>query len=139
MMVRSDEGAYSKTYKMGTVEFGTDDYVPAIRDWVAKGADSEYIKSAEEMAAQVKPKSSDHNLAEANFRLGVYFHQQGDEERANLYWEAAEKLNPYSWNYHRQDWSFSPREAGANWMKKVQTLAGKDYYAPIDFIAEESE
>jgi hypothetical protein len=138
-IVRSDEGAYAETHEMGTIKFGTNDYIPAVRDWVAKGSESEYVKSASGLAADIKPKSTDENLAEANFSLGVYFHQNGNEEKANTYWEAAEALNPDSWNYHRQDWSFTPKEANTNWMRKVQTLKGKDYYAPIDFIAGKSE
>lgn len=139
MMVRSDEGTYAEEHKMGTIEFGTNDYVPGVRDWVAKGPNSEYVKSPDEMAAKLGAKTSDKNLAEANFKLGVYFHQQGDEAKANQYWEAAQKLNADSWNYHRQDWSFTPAEAGSNWMKKVQTLNGKDYYAQVDFIDNKSD
>ena len=62
----------------------------------------------------------------------MYFHQQGDEERANRYWEAAQKLNPDSWNYHRQDWSFTPEVANQNWYRKVQKLGDKPYYEPLD-------
>ncbi|MCZ6618701.1 MAG: redoxin domain-containing (seleno)protein, partial [Gammaproteobacteria bacterium] len=43
----------------------------------------------------------------------------------------AQRLNPDSWNYHRQDWSFTPEEAGANWQKKAQALT-KPYYEPIE-------
>jgi tetratricopeptide (TPR) repeat protein len=139
MMVRSDEGTYAEVHKMGTIEFGTNDYVPAVRDWVAKGSESEYAKSADAVAPKLTPKSSDENLAESNFKLGVYFHQQGNEEKANQYWEAAQKLNPDSWNYARQDWSFTPREANANWSRKVGGLNGKDYYAPVDFMVETPE
>ena len=139
MIVRSDEGAYAEEHKLGAIEFGTNGYVPAVRDWVEKGSKSEFLKSPDEIAAATAPKSSEQNLAEANFKLGVYFHQQGNEEKANTYWEAAQKLNTDSWNYHRQDWSFTPQEAGANWLKKVNTLNGKDYYKPVDFLVSESD
>jgi hypothetical protein len=135
-IVRSDEGAYAETHSMGTFKFGTDDYVPSVRDWVQKGADSKYAQSADEHAAKIVPKSSDANLAEANFKLGVYFHEQGNEQKANQYWEAAQALNTDSWNYHRQDWSFTPGEANANWGKKVAGLGGKPYYAPVDFLTK---
>jgi tetratricopeptide (TPR) repeat protein len=138
-MVRSDEGTYAEEHKMGTIEFGTSDYVPGVRDWVANGPDSEYVKSADAMKLTLAPKSSDENLAESNFKLGVYFHQQGNEEKANAYWETAQKLNPDSWNYARQDWSFTPREANINWSRKVQGLNGKDYYAPVDFMVKKPD
>jgi hypothetical protein len=137
MIVRSDEGTYAEKHKMGTFEFGTEDYVPGVRDWVANGSDSEYANPDDEVI--LAPKSSEENLAEANFKLGVYFHQKGNEDKANIYWEAAQNLNADSWNYHRQDWSFTPKQANMNWMKKVrvQTEAGKDYYKPVDFMANE--
>ena len=78
-------------------------------------------------------------MADVNFKLGVYFHVAGDEERANKYWETAEKLNPDSWNYHRQDWSFTPKEANKNWVKKVGQLNGKDYYVPLKLPKAESK
>ena len=32
--------------------------------------------------------------------------------------------------------AFTPEQATANWMKKVQTLGGKPYYAPMDLPGE---
>ena len=127
---RVDEGTYATTHNLGGFEFGRNDYAPMIVDWVANGEGSEYLLSAEEIAQKLTPPTDDANLAEPTFKLGVYFHQKGDQTKANHYWEAAQRLNPDSWNYHRQDWSFTPDEAGANWQKKVQTLS-KPYYEPI--------
>ena len=128
---RVDEGTYAAVHKMGTFEFGRTDYAPMVVDWVTNGADSEYLLSAEDIAERLTPLTQDIALAEPTFKLGVYFHQQGDEAKANHYWEAAQQLHPDSWNYHRQDWSFTPEEAGANWQKKAETLT-KPYYAPIE-------
>ncbi len=128
---RIDEGTYATTHKMGEFEFGRDDYAPMVVDWVKRGDASEHLMSAAALAERVDKPSDEAALAEPTFRLGVYFHQQGDEARANRYWEAAQKLNPASWNIHRQDWSFTPDEAGANWNRKFQTLGGKPYYKPI--------
>ncbi len=137
-IVRWNEGTYAAQHKLGTIEFGSDLYVPALKDWLAKGADSEYIWTPEEVAAHIIPRTDDAEKAEPTFKLGVYFHEQGDEERANKYWEESQRLNPDSWNFHRQDWSFTPKQATANWMKKVQTLGDKPYYAPMDLPGEES-
>ena len=136
-IVRSNEGTYAKHHSLGNFDFGSDIYVPALKDWLAKGADSEYIWTADEVKENMIPRTGDAEKAEPTFKLGVYFHEQGDEERANEYWEAAQKLNPDSWNFHRQDWSFTPSEAGANWLKKVQTLGDKPYYQPMDLPGEE--
>lgn len=131
-IVRQNEGAYSKMYKFGSTEFGTDEFVPAIRDWVEKGSESIYAMTPEEVTAKRKPRTTDAALADPVFKLGVYFHLEGDETRANKYWEQAQALNPDSWNYHRQDWSFTPSEAMGNWMKKAQALGDEPYYEPMD-------
>lgn len=131
-IVRYNEGTYASTHTLGTFEFGTDEYLPAVRDWVENGADSKYVQPPEVVSEKIIPRNSDAELAEPTFKLGVYFHQQGDEERANQYWEAAQKLNPESWNFHRQDWSFTPAVAIRNWSQKVQQLGDKPYYQPLD-------
>ena len=131
-IVRWNEGTYATKHKLDGFPFGTDRYTPAVRDWVKNGADSEFAMTSEAMAERFTAPSEDESLAEPTFRLGVYFHQTGDEKRANRYWEEAQRLNPESWNYHRQDWSFTPEEANKNWMKKVGQLDGKPYYEPLD-------
>ncbi len=130
-IVRYNEGTYAAKHKLGTFEFGRDDYLPAVRDWIEKGADSIYVQSAQDVSKNIIPRNSDAELAEPTFKLGVYFHLQGDEDRANAYWEKAQALNPGSWNFHRQDWSFTPAEAILNWQRKVQTLGDKPYYQPL--------
>ena len=127
---RIDEGAYATVHKMGDFQFGRDDYAPMVANWVQEGEASRWLQPAGSLS--LEPPSNDEALAEVNFKLGVYFHQQGDEARANRYWEKAQSLNPDSWNYARQDWSFTPETAGENWTKKVQTLEGRPYYRPIE-------
>jgi hypothetical protein len=128
-VVRIDEGAYSKMYKTDDFEFGRDDYVPMIVDWVAKGAESQYASG---VALPELTLSNDQALAEANFKLGVYFKKSGNTDKAQKYWQAAQALQTENWNYHRQDWSFgSAEKAGANWLKKFQSLDGEPYYRPI--------
>ena len=134
---RIDEGAYATTHEMNGFEFGRDDYAPMVVSWVKEGERSADLAPAGELA--VPPPSDEQALAEPTFKLGVYFHQQGDEAKANRYWEAAQALNPDSWNYARQDWSFTPEEAGANWTRKVQALDGKPYYRPIEGLDDSAE
>ena len=135
-VIRIDEGAYAETHKMGGFEFGRSDYAPMVRDWVKNGSNSEYAKGN---AIPNLVRTSNENLAEANFKLGVYFFKLGNMEKADNYWVAAEKLNPDSWNFHRQDWSFTPEEAGVNWGKKFQELKGKPYYRPIVGLDDRAE
>jgi hypothetical protein len=130
-IVRYNEGTYAAKHKMGSFEFGRDDYLPAVRDWIENGKDSKYVQATSDVSKNIIARTPDAELAEPTFKLGVYFHLEGDEARANQYWEKAQTLNPDSWNFHRQDWSFTPREAMVNWQKKVQALGGKPYYQPL--------
>ena len=116
--------------KKMTIQGG--DYVSALRDWVAKGADSEFAMSRTEVVAQMAPRNDDHADAEAYFQLANHFYREGEEELANRYWEKAQDLRPESWNYHRQDWSFTPSEAGPKWVEKYLELGDEEYYPVAD-------
>ncbi len=132
VIVRQDEGAYTRLYEFGDLSFGTDDYLPAVRDWVENGSDSIYALGTGEVAAGFTPRTSAQALSDANFRLAAHLHLAGEEDLANQYWETAQELNPDSWNYHRQDWSFAPEQAGSNWVAKFEQLGDRPYYRPMN-------
>ena len=106
-------------------------YLAGIRDWVRKGAASEYVLSDEEFARRVKARSPAEMEADASFKLAVWFHDKGDSALAAKYWKRAQELNPDDWNYHRQDWSFTPSEAGKKWREKYDQMSGP-YYPKLD-------
>ena len=132
-MVRPPEVAYSHTMQVLTVKLPGDEYVAALRDWIEKGAASKYALSPEEMRKRLAPVDEQLGLAEANFKLGAYLHELGDDDAAKGYWVESQKLAPDNWNYHRQAWSFTPKEANKLWFQKVRALGGKPYYAPLEF------
>lgn len=135
-IVRPLETAYTTSGEMtfGGKKLVTQgaDYVKMLRDWIEKGAASEYAMTHEAVAKKLKARTPDEANADASFQLANHFHRAGDTERADRYWADAERLRPDSWNYHRQDWSFTPKEAGANWMKKFQALGDEPYYPPLE-------
>ena len=135
-VVRINEGTYAAYHKLGTLEFGSDVYVPALKDWLLKGSESEFVWSPEQVSSKIVTRTEDAEQAEPAFKLGVHFHRQGNETKANEWWEESQRLNPASWNFARQDWSFTPSQANANWLKKVQTLNGKPYYQPLELPSE---
>jgi hypothetical protein len=110
-------------------------YVAGLRDWVKNGDKSVYALSDEEFARRVKPRSASEMEADASFKLAVFFHDSGNNELAGKYWQRAQQLNPDDWNYHRQDWSFTPQEAGKKWMEKFQKL-DQPYYPKLDMPGE---
>ena len=134
-VVRPAEPAWTKnqTLKIGERSITTEGepYVAGLRDWVKNGARSSFVLSDEEFARRVKPRSPAEMEAEASFKLAVWFHQDGNHELAAKYWHRAQELAPDDWNYHRQDWSFTPQDAGKKWLEKFQKT-DKPYYPKLE-------
>jgi hypothetical protein len=111
-------------------------YVAALRDWVANGERSAYALSDAEFARRVKSRSPAEMEADASFKLAVWFHQAGNDALATKYFERAQQLNPDDWNYHRQQWSFTPQDASKKWMEKFQKL-DQPYYPKLELKQKE--
>ena len=106
-IVRIDEGTYSQVHAFGEgdegITFGTDVYEPALKDWIANGANSKHVQSSEKVVGNIRQHSSDQQKADAAFRLGNLFRLHGDEKSASKYWQMASELNPDSVNFIRQN------------------------------------
>lgn len=137
-IVRPPEVAYSKEQKILGQTIGDDRYIEGLYDWVANGADSEYVVPLEKLTEKLAVVDPKLLLADTHFKLAVYYHEQGNEEAANEHWQEAQRLNPDSWNYHRQQWSFEPRTALKKWFEKFQKLDGEPYYAPLELPPAEN-
>lgn len=135
-IVRPNEVAYSRDVAFMQIKAEGDEYVAALRDWVEKGPESEYVMTAEEIRERMQPRSDSEALAEAHFQMGVYFHEAGEKEKEQRHFAQAQELRPESWNYHRQQWSFTPDEAMKHWMKKYRELGDAPYYEPLELSPE---
>lgn len=138
-VVRINEGTYSMTIKLGTGNFtiGTDEYRPAVRDWVLKGAASQHVWSADKVASKIRRRTADEALAEPTFKLGVYFFEMKNEALARSYWKRAQELFPDSWNFARQELSFTTEgSSGKTYQQKRGALGDKPYYAPLEIEKE---
>ena len=112
-MVRPLETAYTmnRTLSLGgkTTTIQGEPYVARLRDWVAKGAASQYAMKPDQLTAALKSRTPQEMEADASFRLAVWLHDKGKDEEASQFFQRAQQLNPDSWNYHRQEWSFTPK------------------------------
>ena len=130
-VVRPAEPAWTSTrtavYGGKALDTEGEQYVAALRDWVTNGENSRYVLSDEEFAQRVKPRSPVEMEAEATFKLAVWFQQAGHAELAAKYFERAQALNPDDWNYHRQEWSFTPAEADKKWLEKFKKTEDRYY------------
>lgn len=129
-LVRPPETAWTKRYQFGGIAVGEEPYADALRDWAAKGAQSTYTMSADELRAALKPRNPQRPLADAHFALAVHLHRSGRAEEAAAPFLEAQRLDPDNWNFHRQAWAFDPTSAAGKFFKKFQALEGKPYYEP---------
>lgn len=135
-IVRPAETAYSKGARVMGQKIGDDRYAQGLRDWVKNGKKSKWVLSKDKLKKRLALKSPKKQQAAAQFRLGVYFHKKNDKVQAQKHWVAAQKLYPENWNYHRQAWSYQGAGGQMKWFQKVQKLAGKPYYEPLDVPKE---
>ncbi len=138
-IVRIDEGTYAKTHEIGDgdqkFQFGTDAYAPAVKDWAAKGAASEYVQPPHAVTGNIRELSADQKRADAAFVLGNLFRQHGRKEKAEQYWNLARSLNPDSINFFRQNLTLSEEGSAGETFRKLRgeyARQGKDYYRPLD-------
>lgn len=80
-------------------------YHAALRDWVAKGADSRYALSADEVVARSRPRDGNRALGHAHFELASALELEGHHEAAVRHFREAHRLVPESWTFKRQAWS----------------------------------
>jgi hypothetical protein len=85
-------------------------YSDAIRDWVAKGADSEFVMSPDQVVAASQPRSSAMSEGAAHFELANDLWRAGDREAAIEHFRECHRLQPDNWTYKRQAWSLIGRE-----------------------------
>jgi len=130
-IVRIDEGTYAKIHPFG----GNDVYAPALIDWVKNGPDSQYVQSAATVTKNIRVMSINEHQAEAAFRLGNFFRENGHADKAEHYWEQARTLNPDSVNYIRQNLTLSEEGSAGETFRTMMASyieEGKDYYRPLD-------
>lgn len=121
--------------EVNTLRRRREQYTSAIRDWVAKGDDSEFALSPDAVRARVKLPSDDDSLAVANFRIGRFLWEQGDADEAFAFLEEAKRLRPDSWNFRRQTWNLEApgdeRSGGSEFWAAVEALGDHWYYEPV--------
>jgi hypothetical protein len=132
-IARINEGTYAKEHFDGA--WGTNDYVPIVRDWVAKGAASEYVWDRDKVRESIFKRTDEAERAQPAFLLGSYYFTHDNDAKAEQYWTLAQQLDPTSWNYLRQDLQYEDGgSAGPEWQQRRTEIegAGGSYYAPLE-------
>ena len=107
-------------------------YLDAIRDWVAKGADSRFVMRPDEARGHLTRPTPEIALAHAHFRLGMHLLGLGRTDEAARQLAEASRLHPDSWAIWRQA---APRTeegfaADESFWERVRGLGERRYYAP---------
>jgi hypothetical protein len=115
-----------------------DRYVSALRDWVAKGADSRFALSPDEVIERSRPRPVEESLAAAHFALAQHLHRAGKPVAAVAHFREAHRLQPENWTYKRQAWSLADPMQGptdvyeGDWLSDVRKIGAENYYPQLD-------
>lgn len=140
-IVRVNEAAYAEKHEIKNVllktEFGNNAFGNATKDWVNNGLIAEIEQSKEQLNANIRSKKEEDLLADAYFKLGLYYQKQNEKTEAEVYFKNARELAPNNWNIQRQSWTFkSTFHAVKNWNRITRANAASDanwtYYQAMD-------
>lgn len=84
------------------------EYEAALRDWVAKGADSEFALSPDDVVDRSQPRDADAAVGQAYFELAAHLEAAGHHDDAIAHYREAHRLMPANFSYKRQAWSLEP-------------------------------
>ena len=109
-------------------------YVAAVRDWVSKGAASEFVYDAAQARARLRLPDSAIAKAHAHFRLAQYLLRQGKSDEAMAHFSDASRLHPESWTIWRQaaEKDATGLASGPEFWARVDALGDRPYHRPID-------
>jgi hypothetical protein len=117
-----------------------DFYPDAIRDWVDKGAQSDYALNPDEVVARSQPRPMSTSQAAAHFELATHLWQAGHRDSAIAHFVECHRLQPDNWTYKRQAWSLVGNErVGGQFGRFAQgPLEGEegDWPFPSDFWSD---
>jgi hypothetical protein len=112
-------------------------YVAALRDWAARGDQSAYALSPDEVIARSRPRPVEEAQAAAHFELGQHLYGSGQADSAAGHFREAHRLQPDNWTYKRQAWSLADPLQGptelydGDWLSEVRKVGAENYYPPL--------
>jgi hypothetical protein len=136
-MVRANDPIYAQRRNRETGEVAINrEYLDAVRDWVAKGAQSAYVMDATRLDSRLPVLDAVDVEAAAFFHLGTYLVQQGHPADALVHFKHAHALRPENWTYKRQAWNLGDieRDYGTTFQEALKDSASGPFYPPLDLV-----
>jgi tetratricopeptide (TPR) repeat protein len=90
------------------IQTDPDAYGAALRDWVARGAESPFALSPDQVVARSQPRDAEVARGQAHFELAAHLEQAGHHQAAVRHFREAHRLVPDNFSYKRQAWSLEP-------------------------------
>jgi hypothetical protein len=134
-MVRANDPIYAQRRDRETGEVTVNqEYLNAVRDWVAKGRQSEYAMDQQGLDSRLPALDADDVAAAASFHLGTYLALHGHPEDALVHFKRAHALRPENWTYKRQAWNLGDieRDYGTTFQDALKDPASGSFYPPLD-------
>jgi tetratricopeptide (TPR) repeat protein len=134
-MVRANDPIYAQRRNRETGEVTLNQqYLDAVRDWVAKGPASSYVMDAKRLDSRLPALEFDDVQAAAYFQLGTYLSMHGQPDDAIVHFKQAHALRPENWTYKRQAWALGDiqRDYGTTFQEAMKDPASGPFYPPLD-------
>jgi tetratricopeptide (TPR) repeat protein len=131
-IVRANDPIYAQRRNRETGETTRNEqYLNAVRDWVAKGPASAYVTRPGETERRMGEPDAANAQAMAHFRLALYLEQHGRHEEAVEHFKRAHELKPDNWNFKRQAWNLGDidKDFGTSFQQELQK--GIPFYPPL--------
>jgi hypothetical protein len=114
----------------------TGKYVSAVRDWVERGADSDYVLAPDEVIERSRPRPVEFGLAAAHFELAQHLHRSGHGRDAVVHFKEAHRLDPANWSYLRQAMAIADPawidDYGYDMMSEIAQVGADTFYLPLE-------
>jgi hypothetical protein len=140
-IVRANDPIYAqrRTFENGAVTSAitNEPYLDAVRDWVKKGSQSQYVQAGSELEDGLGGQTRENVQAMAHFRLGLYLHRQGQAAGAVAQFKRAHELEPDNWNYKRQAWNLGDIEADygyKNVLEAIRAPGAPQFYRSVELV-----
>jgi hypothetical protein len=136
-MVRANDPIYAQRRNRETGEATTNrEYLDAVRDWVAKGRQSEFVMDRRRLDSRLPALDADDVQAAAQFQLGAYLAFHGHPADALIHFKRAHALRPENWTYKRQAWNLGDieRDYGTNFQEALKDPESGPFYPPLDLV-----
>jgi hypothetical protein len=134
-MLRANDPVYAQRRNRETGEVSLNrEYLDAVRDWVAKGAETAHLMDPERLRSRMPALEFNDVLAGTHFHLGTYLATHGKTSEALIQFKQAHALRPENWTYKRQAWSLGDieRDYGTTFQEALKDPASGPFYPPLD-------